>query len=102
VKTGAPTLSWPRNIPIGDRPADVVSVVNDYATWLAASDVPKLFINAEPGTILNGRPRELVRTWPNQTEITVPGKHFLQEDSPDQIGIAIADFVRQLRPTSHD
>jgi haloalkane dehalogenase len=97
-----PTLSWPRNIPIGDRPADVVSVVNDYATWLAASDVPKLFINAEPGTILNGRPRELVRTWPNQTEITVPGKHFLQEDSPDQIGIAIADFVRQLRPTSHD
>jgi haloalkane dehalogenase len=95
-----PTLSWPRNIPIGDRPADVVSVVNDYATWLAASDIPKLFINAEPGTILNGRPRELVRTWPNQTEITVPGKHFLQEDSPDRIGAAVADFVRQLRPTS--
>src|SRR5277367_3625965 len=97
-----PTLSWPRNIPIGDRPADVVSVVNDYATWLAASDVPKLFINAEPGTILTGRTRELVRTWPNQTEITVPGKHFLQEDSPDQIGAAVADFVRQLRPTSRD
>ena len=97
-----PTLSWPRNIPIGDRPLNVVAIVNDYATWLAASDVPKLFINAEPGTILNGRSRELVRTWPNQTEITVPGKHFLQEDSPDQIGTAVADFVRQLRPTSRD
>jgi haloalkane dehalogenase len=77
-------------------------VVNDYATWLAGSDVPKLFINAEPGTLLTGRTRELVRTWPNQTEITVPGKHFLQEDSPDQIGTAVADFVRRLRPTSPD
>lgn len=92
-----PTLSWPRNIPIGDRPADVVAVVNDYASWLAASDVPKLFINAEPGTILTGRPRELVRTWPNQTEIAVPGMHFIQEDSPDEIGTAIADFARKLR-----
>lgn len=92
-----PTLSWPRNIPIDGKPLDVVEVVNDYATWLAGSEVPKLFINAEPGTILTGRPREFARTWPNQTEVTVPGLHFIQEDSPDQIGVALADFVRRLR-----
>jgi haloalkane dehalogenase len=89
-----PTLSWPRNIPIDGQPADVVSVVEDYGRWLAEADVPKLFINAEPGAIIRGRIREFVRTWPNLTETTVSGTHFIQEDSPDEIGAAIAEFVR--------
>jgi haloalkane dehalogenase len=92
-----PTLSWPRQIPIDGEPADVVAVVEDYARWLAASQIPKLFINAEPGSILVGRQREVCRTWPNQTEITVKGLHFIQEDSPDEIGRAVAEFVRRVR-----
>jgi haloalkane dehalogenase len=92
-----PTLSWPRQIPIEGAPADVVAVVDDYSRWLAGSDVPKLFINADPGSILVGRQREFCRSWPNQTEITVKGLHFLQEDSPDEIGQAIAAFVRRVR-----
>jgi haloalkane dehalogenase len=89
-----PTLSWPRNLPIDGEPADVVSVVNDYSSWLADSDVPKLFINAEPGAVVHGRIRELVRSWPNLTETTVSGVHFVQEDSPNEIGAAVAEFVR--------
>jgi haloalkane dehalogenase len=92
-----PTLSWPRNIPIDGEPADVVEVVKNYGSWLATSDGPKLFINGEPGALIRGAVREFVRTWPNQTEVTVDGVHFLQEDSPDQIGAAVADFVRRLR-----
>ena len=92
-----PTLTWPRQIPIEGEPADVVKVVEDYSAWLAASDVPKLFINADPGSILVGRQRELCRSWPNQQEVTVPGLHFLQEDSPDGIGEAVAAFVRRVR-----
>jgi haloalkane dehalogenase len=92
-----PTLSWPRQIPIDGSPADVVKVVAQYASWLANSDVPKLFVNAEPGSILVGRQREFCRTWRNQSEVTVPGLHFLQEDSPDEIGAALADFVRRVR-----
>jgi len=92
-----PTLSWPRQIPIEGEPADVVAVVEDYGRWLAASPVPKLFVNAEPGSILTGRPREFCRTWPNQTEVTVAGSHFVQEDSPDAIGEAVAEFVRTIR-----
>jgi haloalkane dehalogenase len=92
-----PTLTWPRQIPIEGEPADVVAVVEDYSTWLASSPVPKLFINADPGSILIGRQREFCRTWPNQTEITVKGLHFLQEDSPDDIGRAVAAFVRRIR-----
>jgi haloalkane dehalogenase len=92
-----PTLSWPRDLPIGGEPADVVAVVEAYSSWLAESDVPKLFVNAEPGSIINDRVRTLVRTWPNQEETTVAGIHFVQEDSPDQIGTAVADFVRRLR-----
>jgi haloalkane dehalogenase len=91
-----PTLTWPRQIPIDGEPADVVKIVEDYSAWLAKSPVPKLFINAEPGSILTGRPREVCRAWPNQTEITVRGTHFIQEDSPDEIGLAIARFVRAL------
>jgi haloalkane dehalogenase len=92
-----PTLTWPRQIPVEGEPADVVAVVADYAAWLATSDTPKLFINAEPGSILVGRQREVCRRWSNQTEVTVPGLHFIQEDSPDDIGRAVADFVRRVR-----
>ena len=92
-----PTLSWPRNLPIDGEPADVVAMVNDYAQWLAGSDVPKLFINAEPGETINERVREIIRTWPRLTETTVSGRHFIQEDSPDEIGQAIARFARGLR-----
>ncbi|BDD68327.1 haloalkane dehalogenase 3 [Sphingobium sp. TA15] len=93
-----PTLSWPRQIPIAGTPADVVAIVRDYAGWLSESPIPKLFINAEPGALTTGRMRDFCRTWPNQTEITVAGAHFIQEDSPDEIGAAIAAFVRRLRP----
>jgi haloalkane dehalogenase len=93
-----PTLSWPRNLPIEGEPADVTAVMNEYGKWLAGSDVPKLFINAEPGEIINDRVRELIRTWPSLTEATVSGRHFIQEDSPGEIGKAIGQFVRTLRP----
>jgi haloalkane dehalogenase len=92
-----PTLTWPRQIPIEGQPADVVAVVEDYSAWLAASKMPKLFINADPGSILVGRQREVCRAWPNQTEVTVKGLHFIQEDSPDEIGRAVAAFVRTVR-----
>jgi haloalkane dehalogenase len=92
-----PTLSWPRHIPIDGEPADVVRVVEQYSAWLARSAVPKLFVNADPGSILVGRQREFCRTWPNQTEVTVRGSHFIQEDSPDDIGRAVAGFVHRLR-----
>lgn len=85
-----PTLTWPRQIPIEGEPEDVVKIVRDYGQWLASSPVPKLFINAEPGAILRGEPREFCRSWPNQKEVTVPGIHFIQEDSGDEIGQAIA------------
>ena len=88
-----PTLTWPREIPVGGEPADVVAVVDGYGRWLAGSDVPKLFVNADPGTILTGSQREFCRRWPNQREITVPGSHFIQEDSPAEIGRAVAAFV---------
>ncbi len=91
-----PTLTWPRQIPIDGEPADVVAVVDGYAKWLAASRIPKLFINADPGTILTGAPREFCRAWPNQQEVTVRGNHFIQEDSPAEIGQAIAAFLRRL------
>jgi haloalkane dehalogenase len=92
-----PTLTWPRMIPIDGTPADVAATVERYANWLATSGVPKLFINADPGSILTGRQRDLCRKWPNQSEITVKGLHFTQEDSPDEIGAAVADFVRRVR-----
>jgi len=92
-----PTLTWPRMIPIEGEPADVVKTVEDYSAWLAQSGVPKLFVNAEPGSILTGRQREVCRRWPKQSEVTVKGLHFIQEDSPDEIGEAVADFVRRVR-----
>jgi haloalkane dehalogenase len=91
-----PTLTWPRQIPIGGEPADVHEIVDAYAKWLAASQtIPKLFVNAEPGIILIGEQREFARKWPNQEEITVKGLHFIQEDSPEEIGQAVADFIQK-------
>lgn len=90
-----PTLTWPRELPISGEPEDVVSIVDDYSKWLAQSDVPKLFVNAEPGAILTGSQREFCQTWPNQEEVTVRGVHFVQEDSPHEIGEAVATFVRR-------
>jgi len=92
-----PTLTWPRQIPIEGEPADVVAIAGAYAAWLETSAVPKLFINAEPGAILTGTQRAFCRTWPNQEEVTVAGSHFVQEDSPDDIGTAVASFVQRLR-----
>ena len=92
-----PTLTWPRQIPIEGEPADVVAIVDAYAKWLAAAaELPKLFVNADPGVILTGAQREFCRTWPNQQEITVRGTHFIQEDSPHEIGEAVAAFVGRL------
>lgn len=89
-----PTLTWPRQIPIAGEPADVVAIADAYAAWMADNDVPKLFVNAEPGAILIGKVREFCRTWKNQTEITVPGSHFIQEDSGSAIGRAIKDWIK--------
>jgi haloalkane dehalogenase len=92
-----PTLTWPRQIPIDGEPADVVEIVRSSADWLATGDVPKLFIKGEPGAILGqGRPLDTCRGWPSQREVTVRGIHFLQEDSPDDIGKAIADWLPSL------
>ncbi len=91
-----PTLTWPRQIPLEGEPRDVHDIVAGYSQWLGESDLPKLFINADPGAILCGSQREFCRGWKNQTEVTVPGNHFLQEDSPDQIGAAIATWHSDL------
>ncbi len=91
-----PTLTWPRQIPIEGEPADVTEIVQSYADWLSVSPVPKLFVNAEPGAILVGAQREFCRAWPNQTEITVPGIHFVQEDSPEEIGTGLANWLAAL------
>ena len=88
-----PTLTWPRQIPIAGEPADVVQITADYSQWMTQNEIPKLFVNAEPGAILVGAPREFCRSWKNQTEATVPGSHFIQEDSGPAIGLAIADWM---------
>jgi haloalkane dehalogenase len=92
-----PMLTWPRELPIEGEPADVVAIVDSYGRWLATTTTPKLFINAEPGSILVGAQREFCRTWPNQREVTVAGTHFVQEDSPAEIGQAIAQFLEDIR-----
>jgi len=84
-----PTLTWPRQIPIEGEPADVVQTVEAYGAWLAASNLPKLFVNAEPGAILRGRPRDFCRSWAHQQEVTVAGRHFLHDNNTDAIGHAI-------------
>ncbi len=91
-----PTLTWPRQIPIDGEPADVVAIAQDYADWLSTSEVPKLFVNADPGALTTGNAREFCRTWPNQTEVTVKGSHFIQEDSPDDIGAALKAWLQTL------
>jgi len=92
-----PTLAWPRQIPIAGQPADVDQVCTTYAAWLAsAPGLPKLFVNAEPGSILTGAVRDFCRGWPDQAEVTVPGIHFIQEDSGAQIGQVIAAWLQRL------
>ena len=91
-----PTLTWPREIPVGGTPGDVCAIVDEYAGWLPETDFPKLFVNAEPGAILVGPQREFCRTWRNQTEVTVKGSHFIQEDSPHEIGRALQDWFGTL------
>jgi haloalkane dehalogenase len=89
-----PTLTWPRQIPIAGEPADVVEIAQAYSQWMAGNRIPKLFVNAEPGAILTGAPREFCRSWNNQTEVTVPGSHFIQEDSGPAIGRAVAGWIK--------
>jgi len=97
-----PTVTWPRQIPIDGEPEDVVAVAQAYSDWLSGTDVPagaevpKLFINAEPGALVRGATREFCRAWPNQTEVTVKGSHFIQEDSPAEIAAALADWLPTL------
>jgi len=89
-----PTLTWPRQIPIDDDPKHVAEIVRGYASWLADSNIAKLFVNADPGQVLTGAAREFCRAWPNQTEVTVAGRHLIQEDAGPDIGRAIADWLR--------
>ena len=89
-----PTLTWPRQIPIAGEPADVVQISAAYSQWMAENDIPKLFVNADPGAILIGAPRDFCRSWKNQTEVTVPGSHFIQEDSGPAIGRAVAGWIK--------
>jgi haloalkane dehalogenase len=91
-----PTLAWPLQLPVDGKPVDVAAIVTSYGAWLAQSSVPKLFLNGEPGGILTGAAREFCRTWPSLTEVTVRGIHFLQEDSPDEIGQAISNWLKTL------
>jgi haloalkane dehalogenase len=91
-----PMLVWPRELPIEDEPADVVALVTQYGEWLAKSDLPKLFIAAEPGSILVGRALDFCRQWPNQREVKARGIHFIQEDAPVEIGEALEAFIRNL------
>jgi haloalkane dehalogenase len=92
-----PTLTWPRQIPIAGEPGDVVQIAQAYSQWMAGNDIPKLFVNAEPGAILIGAVRDFCRSWKNQTEVTVPGSHFIQEDSGPAIGRAVAGWMRANR-----
>ena len=91
-----PTLDWPRQIPINNEPEDVCKIVEDYSSWMSINEIPKLFINADPGSILTGKQREFCRKWKNQQELTVKGNHFIQEDSPEEIGEAISNWYRNL------
>src|SRR5581483_2861137 len=91
-----PTLVWPRELPIEGEPADVVAAVARYGAWLAQASQPKLFINAEPGALLTDRAREFCRRWPNQREVSVKGIHYVQEDSPAEIGAALRAFLQEL------
>ena len=91
-----PMLAWTRDLPIAGEPEDVVHIVDSYARWLSTSPIPKLFIDAEPAGFLIGAQRDFCRGWSNQQTITVPGSHFLQEDAPEEIGEATAQFVAKV------
>ena len=91
-----PTLTWPRQIPLDGEPSEVVEEVRKNSEFHKDSEIPKLFINADPGSILVGEQREFARTWKNQTEVTVSGNHFVQEDSSEEIGSALRNFVKAL------
>lgn len=91
-----PTLVWPQELPIEGEPAGVVRLVEEYGAWLAGSEIPKLFVNADPGAVLVGAGRDFCRTWLQQTEVTVPGIHFIQEDAPQQIADALSRFLADL------
>ena len=95
-KSRQPTLDWPRQIPLENEPPEICKIVDSYSQWMAKNDLPKLFINAEPGAILIGKQREFCRTWKNQKEVTVKGSHFIQEDSPNEIGSAIFDWLKDI------
>lgn len=88
-----PTLTWPREIPIGGEPADNQKIISEYVAWMSQNDLPKLFVRAEPGALIQGPVLDFVRSWRNITEVSVAGIHFIQEDSPDEIGIAIAEWM---------
>jgi haloalkane dehalogenase len=96
-ETRLPTLTWPRQIPVEGEPADVTAIVESYGEAMSRSGFPKLLVVAEPGVLIKGRTLEFCRTWPNQTEVSVKGLHFLQEDSPDEIGTALQEFVKSAR-----
>ena len=95
-KSRRPTLDWPRQIPLENDPPEICKIVDSYSQWMAKNNIPKLFINAEPGAILIGKQREFCRTWKNQKEVTVKGSHFIQEDSPNEIGNAIFDWLKGI------
>ena len=95
-KSRRPTLDWPRQIPLENDPPEICKIVDSYSQWMAENNIPKLFINAEPGAILIGKQREFCRTWKNQKEVTVKGSHFIQEDSPNEIGNAIFDWLKGI------
>ena len=95
-KSRRPTLDWPRQIPLENYPPEICRIVDSYSQWMAENNLPKLFINAEPGAILIGKQREFCRTWKNQKEVTVKGSHFIQEDSPNEIGNAIFDWLKGI------
>jgi haloalkane dehalogenase len=92
-----PTLSWPRQLPIDGEPAEVVEIVERNTEWMSQAAIPKLFINGDPGVVLTGQLRDFCRTWPAQTEVTVPGIHYLQEDSPDLIGAALSEWLTSVK-----
>jgi len=89
-------LSWPREIPIEGQPENVCKIVSEYSNWMSKNNIPKLFINADPGAIIQGSVRDFCRTWKNQSEITVQGIHFIQEDSPNEIGTAIQKWYETI------
>ena len=95
-KSRRPPLDWPRQIPLENDPPEICRIVDSYSQWMAENNLPKLFINAEPGAILIGKQREFCRTWKNQKEVTVKGSHFIQEDSPNEIGNAIFDWLKGI------